>query len=280
MSIPRFAIELRRFLNAFLNRSLPYVLLKLENLQPKLLQIYFPSDAFGAIEENLFHNIYFDPEHVHSADTIIDLGAHAGGFTTYAILHSKPRARIIAVEPCERNYELLLTNIRLFKKFIEEKRLEILVLRKAVWSRRGKVSFVYTGWSEGGFVNETQSGSHRVHVESTTLDDLITLSKGIIIVKMDIEGAEVPVLASSRLLNRISRINIEAHGKEHVIAKLLRAQGFRCKTIQYRLNPSLFKEWLKFEPKSYAVIIAIYRLLVSSISSPTITLVKAENPKM
>jgi len=45
------------------------------------------------------------------------------------------------------------------------------------------------------------------------------------------------------------------------------------------LNPSLFKEWLKFEPKSYAVIIAIYRLLVSSISSPTITLVKAENPK-
>ena len=85
--------------------------------------IYLLTDGFGAFEENLLTNIniYFDVETVKYADTIIDLGAHIGTFTLYAILHAKPNTNIIAVEPDRTNYRILLNNIRKLSKIIKEK---------------------------------------------------------------------------------------------------------------------------------------------------------------
>ena len=264
----------RSMLIKLLNKSFPYLYLELK--LPMALHIYFPPDAFGALEENLIRNIYFDPYSIRDADTIIDLGAHAGSFTIYALLYSKPETRIIAVEPSERNYELLLANLKLFKDIIKEKKLEILVLRKAVWSQRGRFKFVDTGWSEGGYIDKAQYNQEGTYIETITLDELIALSKGRILVKMDIEGAELPVLTASKKLHKVTRLAIEAHGKEVFLIKTLRLRGYDCKIIMYKLNPQLFKEWLKVKPRMYGFIVAIYRFLASNIIHPTITIVKAE----
>jgi FkbM family methyltransferase len=178
----RILAIIRSNLLKILTKALPYIYLQLD----RNICVYFPSDSFGALEENLLigRNIYFDIPHITEADTIIDLGAHAGSFTIYAILYSKPGARIIAVEPSNNNFMFLLANLKLFENVIKEKRLEILALKKAVWSYRGMLKFVDVGWSEGGYVTPSQSVHSKVHVEAITLDDILNLSKGKILIKM------------------------------------------------------------------------------------------------
>jgi len=101
----------------------------LNHLFPSELRLALPSgisfialpDSFGAVEENLFNNIYFNGEELSSADTIIDLGAHIGTFTINAVMNAKRGAKIVAVEPCKRNYTTLLKNIAMFKRDIEDR---------------------------------------------------------------------------------------------------------------------------------------------------------------
>jgi FkbM family methyltransferase len=277
MTSERILAIIRSRLLKILAKALPYIYLQLD----KNLCVYFPSDSFGALEENLLigHNIYFDILSITEADTIIDLGAHAGSFTIYAILYSKPGARIIAVEPSNNNFIFLLANLKLFENVIKEKSLEILALKKAVWSYRGVLKFVDVDWSEGGYVTPSQSVHSKVHVEAITLDDILNLSKGKILIKMDIEGAEVEVLNSSKELNKVHALAIEAHGNEQALIKILNKHGFKTKIVTYKLNPQLCRYWLRIKPKHYGIIVALYRFLVSSTVVPTITLIKAVNAK-
>ena len=259
--------------------SIPYLLLEFE--EPMFLKLYFPPDGFGALEENLLipeSNVYFDIHTIGNADTIIDLGAHSGSFTIYSLLHSKPRAKIIAVEPDKNNYRLLLNNLlnnlKIFESVINEKKLRVLALRKAVWAKTGTLKFIKTRWSEGGYVADTECDEVTC-VDAITLDDIIIISSGKTIVKVDIEGAEIPVLAASSKLSRVSELAIEAHGNTSYLIRLLKLKGYNPKIKVYRLNPHLARQWLKVKPKAYGLIIAIYRFLASSTYKPTITIVKA-----
>jgi FkbM family methyltransferase len=243
------------------------------------LKIYFPPDGFGALEENMlmpkiYTNVYFDTRTIRDADTIVDLGAHSGSFTIYSLLYSKPRAKIIAVEPDKDNYRLLLNNLKIFENIINEKGLRVLALRKAVWAKRGILKFIKTRWSEGGYVTETEC-NEATCVDAITLDDIINISTGKTIVKADIEGAEIPVLAASSKLSKVSELAIEAHGNARYLIRLLRLKGYNPEITVYRLIPHLARQWLKIRPRAYGLIIATYRLLVSSTYKPTITIVKA-----
>jgi methyltransferase, FkbM family len=266
-------IRIRNSLLKLINK-IPYLRLELENLK---MDIVFPPDAFGALEENLLtgRNIYFDEQSIYRADTIIDLGAHSGSFTLYSILHSKPGTKIVAVEPNERNYKLLLANLKLLENIIKEKKLRVLPLRKAVWIKRGVVRFIETGWSEGGYIS-VECDDELSCVDAITLDDIIEISSGRIIAKIDIEGAETPVLATSKKLEAITELAIEAHGNEHQLVKLLKLHRFNhCIIIMYKLTPYLSKNWLTVKPSIYGLATATYRFLISAFFHPTITIIKA-----
>jgi FkbM family methyltransferase len=270
----RLADISRNIFMRLLNTTIPYIYLKLKDLHG--ISIYFPSDAFGALEENLMtKNIYFDSSSIANADTIIDLGAHAGSFTVYAILYSRPGTRIIAVEPDKTNYMYLLANIQLLQNIIGEKKLEILVLNKAVWHKKARLPFNRTSWSEGGHLSEAETFKKGVFVDTITLDELIELSKGRIIVKMDIEGAEMPVLTDSKKLYRVNELAIEAHGDHVFLIKTLKLFRYDCKVLIYKINPQLFKLWLNIKPGIYGFLVALYRVLASSMFPPTVLIVKA-----
>jgi FkbM family methyltransferase len=252
----------------------------LEFEESMFLKVYFPPDGFGAFEENMFMpklyaNVYFDIRTIGDADTIVDLGAHSGSFTIYSLLYSKPRAKIIAIEPDKDNYRLLLNNLKIFENIINEKKLRVLALRKAIWAKRGILKFIKTKWSEGGYVTGTECNNEASCVDAITLDDIINISSGKTIVKVDIEGAEIPVLAASSKLSKVSELAIEAHGNARYLIRLLKLKGYNPEITVYRLTPHLARQWLKIRPRAYGFIIATYRLLVSSTYKPTITIVKA-----
>jgi FkbM family methyltransferase len=169
-------------------------------------------------------------------------------------------------------------NLLTGSNIIKEKRLEIIALKKAVWSYKGVLKFVDVGWSEGGYVTPSQHIRSKAYVEAITLDEILDLSKGKTLIKMDIEGAEVKVLNSSKL-DRVSALAIEAHGNEHALIKILNKRGFNTKLVRYKLNPQLFRYWLRIKPKPYGILIALYRFLISTTVIPTITVVKAINTK-
>lgn len=95
------------------------------------------------------------------------------------------------MEPSRKNFRLLLANIEMLKDVIKEKGLCIYTLRKAVWIKRGPSGFVDTGWSEGGHVSDAMHQRDVAHVDALTLDDVLDLGRGKVVVKMDIEGHEI-----------------------------------------------------------------------------------------
>jgi len=105
-----------------------------------------------------------------------------------------------------------------------------------------------------------------------------TSAGGKVVVKMDIEGAEVPVLASSKSLEKVTRLAVEAHGNEAVLFKLLKLSGYEPKVVACKLSPTLSKCWLSVKPRVYGLTIAAYRSLVACAFKPTITLMKASKP--
>jgi len=193
----------------------------------------------------------------------------------YSLLRSKPGARVIAVEPDEDNFRLLLTNIKVLKNLVEEKRLRVLALRKAVWIKRGTLRFIKTVWSEGRHISNATHHRKTMCVDAITLDDVLDLSTGNVIVKIDIEGAEVAVLASSKKLKKAAQIAVEAHGNERRLLRLLKIHGYDPKIVVHKLSPHLARYWFAVRPRAYGLTIAVYRLLIANIFKPTITVIKA-----
>jgi len=266
--------QVRSTMLSFISKLLRYLQIRYYLLP----EIYLLTDGFGAFEENLLTeiNIYFCAETVKYADTIIDLGAHIGTFTLYAILHAKPNTSIIAVEPDRTNYRILLNNLIKLNKIIKEKNIKIITLNMAVWYKQGKFRFRNIGWSEGGYLTgDPCTSQDKECVDTITLDELIELSTGRIIAKIDIEGAELPVLLFSKNLTRISDIAMEPHGNETLVTKILSQYGYSVQYTEYKLNPTLYKYWINISPKIFGISVAVYRLLVSTVLTPKITVLKA-----
>jgi len=141
----RLVNTLRSLFLAALNNTFPSVRLLFSGTS-----LVIPPDGFGAVEENLAYNIYFNRDEIGSADTIIDLGAHVGTFTIWTIIHAKKGTTIII------------------------------------------------------------------------------------------------------------------------------SKGFKVEILTYKIGVDLFYHWVKAKPRPYASLIAIYRLIVSTMAKPTVTIVKAK----
>ena len=150
---------------------------------------------------------------------VIDGGANIGMFCLW-VLWKRPEARIVAVEPDERNLGYLERNLG---RFLET---HVQLLRAALGRTRGETIL-------GGITSDSmRTGvSNGVRVPTLALADL--LDEDVDLLKLDIEGAEEDVLAAAGgSLRRVRRVVVEAHQfpgvASHVpdILMLLRAQGF------------------------------------------------------
>lgn len=154
-------------------------------------------------------------EHLGRCESVIDLGGNIG-LATYYLSHKLPDAKFLCVEPFPGNFELLEKNLA---KVIASGQVQL--QRAAVWSHREQMELPVP--EDGGFsrITLTDQGDAKPEsaatfaVDAMTMNDLMdTLgTERVGLVKMDIEGAETPLLqADSDWFAKIDAIAIEFHG--------------------------------------------------------------------
>jgi FkbM family methyltransferase len=139
-------------------------------------------------------------------ETIVDLGANIG----LSVLFFKvkyPKARIIAVEPEIKNYDLMVKNTTGLP--------DIYCLNNAIWHSNKTLGIFDTGGGEYNYLVKEESEDEKAVTRSITINDIIEkhqLSR-IDLLKIDIEGSEKELFSGNYTswLPKVGCIVIEVH---------------------------------------------------------------------
>jgi FkbM family methyltransferase len=143
---------------------------------------------------------------------IIDAGANVGMAAIY-FANKYKNARIIAIEPESKNYELLKQNTEYY--------MNITVIKAALWNTSGEISLFDTGLGNDGFMVEanktmlkTPIKNIKQTIKTVTVDEIINEFHidSIDILKIDIEGSEKEVFESCKSwIHKTKCIIVELH---------------------------------------------------------------------
>jgi FkbM family methyltransferase len=141
--------------------------------------------------------------------TVIDLGANIGISARY-FLQFLPKAKVIAVEPSNKNCSIFEMNIGL-----RPDRDKVRLLQCAIGSKRGRGYLVadeaerYDSFTVAAFKPDFEKGEP---IEIAALSDLLVDVREPVILKIDIEGAEDELLgARLSWSHSVVRIMVEFH---------------------------------------------------------------------
>lgn len=150
----------------------------------------------GMVFETIYHKQYSRCI-INKNDTIIDIGAHIGGFSIYAADIAK-KGKIYSFEPFPSTFETLKNNVLL------NKRKNINLNKLAVSKNIGEFNFYVSK------INFAENSLHhkyneKITVKTTSLSDIFRKNKikRCNVLKIDCEGSEYDILFSStRLLKK------------------------------------------------------------------------------
>jgi len=143
-----------------------------------------------------------------SVQSVLDLGANVG-YTSAYFLSVFPEARLVAVEPFQRNFDILRENLSDYRQ-------RALAVHGAAWCERSRVAVVDKGAEWAKRVRPLEDPGD-VPVEAYDVPSLAGLGamEAIDLLKVDIEGAEAVLFneSAARWLDRVRNICIELHGE-------------------------------------------------------------------
>lgn len=170
-------------------------------------------DIYTDVYKNNEYNLL---ESFNKDDLLIDIGAHIGYFSLLA--YDKYNIKnIICYEPDLDNFNSLKENLKNIAN--------IELHNKAIWRSDGQhVSLDLSKYDVNNGRPNTAScsvilNSNKHTVPCIGLDSVLdTLNKNYnkIIIKLDCEGSEYPILFTSKLLNKINSIYIECHDLDNI----------------------------------------------------------------
>lgn len=136
--------------------------------------------------EPLAAELYVDA--VTDADVVVDVGAHTGFYSVLAA-RTNPSARVIAVEADPYNAAALAVNVR---------GTGVRVVAMAASDRAGRSAFHQNlGTVGSSLLDRSGTGPVRlVAVETTTVDEVAPEARSVVL-KIDVEGAELAVVAGA-----------------------------------------------------------------------------------
>jgi FkbM family methyltransferase len=152
---------------------------------------------------------------LNEPSVVLDLGANVG-FSAAYFLSVFPKARLLAVEPDERNVAICKVNLSPYGDRAQ-------LLHGAVWSRPATLQVLTSTFRDGRewatqVVELTEEERPSASVQAWDVGSLIDMSGGsaVDLLKVDIERAELSVFGESAgsWLHRVRNICIELHGKD------------------------------------------------------------------
>lgn len=154
----------------------------------------------------IFGNLELDVDLGFEPKWIIDGGANIGTATIY-YAQRYPDAMILAIEPDQTNYELLLKNVARFPNVTAQ--------RAAIWKTNATVSIANPTARPWGYrVSDAQPSS--IGLPGMTIPALLDLAEmpQVDLLKLDIEGAETVVFSEGPMdwLKKCQAMLIEIHG--------------------------------------------------------------------
>ncbi len=140
----------------------------------------------GAFEEVWEEKLYVTPQ---PGDIVLDVGAHIGAYSSFALKHAGEKGLVICIEPDPRNARLLRTNLERIKGSYR-------VHEVAVSDKPGTMELhhhaLYSATTHTGPRLENDVDSFSVKVG--TIDEICSPLTRLDVLKMDIEGAELKAL--------------------------------------------------------------------------------------
>lgn len=147
-------------------------------------------------------NEYKLPDKFNDGDVIVDVGAHIGMFALACL--ERGAGKVVCFEPEKNNFRILAANLKPYGDRAECHQL-------AVWKSGGDEQVYLTVNTEGYTAMNHCMLYTGIPVVSIQFDAIILQFPKVRLVKLDCEGAEGPILHTTKTLDRVQEICGEAH---------------------------------------------------------------------
>lgn len=182
-------------------------------------------------EEAAVLNRYRLPDAFPDGAVVVDVGAHIGAF---ALASAERGARVLTFEPDPENFALLMDNTAQYRR---EGRIR--AEARAVWrsdTDPGRLRYNPLRRWEGNWGLQTGAGTccievHRadlIEVPTVPLDRVLSEAGQAVMLKLDCEFAEYPIVLTSRQLHRVGMVAGEWHEVPGPLALEARVGGIDC----------------------------------------------------
>lgn len=201
------------------------------------LQRYRKSGAafqFPSIPEDDVMDAYTHGYAPQPGDVLWDAGAHAGATTYFLAQMVGPSGKIYAFEPDQNNYNYLLQNIELHKLH------NVIPVKKALSGSSGTAEFCMDGSMCAGltdYLTYSEKDKFQKVVTVSFADACAEFGEVPTFVKMDIEGAEVVTIESSREFLKVHPVNFAIESNHPVDGELT------CKPLEKLFSSIGYEVW-------------------------------------
>jgi len=232
--IPRVVLgrrKIQNFLTSFSEILKPIIVPFPPPLKSKVITRWFSS--FGLFSEIYLEDVY-SKETLKKGQNIIDVGANIGVYTILAAEKVSNSGRVIAIEPGPKNYELLIKNIELnnFQNVIPK--------NIALTDHEGFEKLYLSSSFAGHSLVFQENKNSYINIPVTTIDKLVEELgfKKIDIIKIDAEGAEMPILKGAEKTLKVNpniKMLIACYhypSETKEVCQFLNNKGFKTKVSQ------------------------------------------------